>query len=202
MLRAVSSHRVCAIALVALLDLAACSEHGPSGPGTKPAFTGGLVACVADLHGVTLSCDMSSAPVAGPGGSAVSPDLIVGGQGTNVELSSTNVGYNAATGIFQADVTVQNLMAQILGTPDGSAVTGVKVFFYSGPTVVSGSGSVSVANPDGVATFTGTFQPYFLYDQSLETGQRSGVKTWQWSVPSTVVQFAFQALVDAATAPV
>jgi hypothetical protein len=200
--RALSSHRACAIALVSLLDLAACSEHGPSGPGTKPAFTGELVACVADLRGVTLSCDMSNTPVAGPRGSALSPDLIVGGQGTNVELTSANVTNNAATGIFQADVTVQNLMAQILGTPDGSAVTGVKVFFYSGPTVVSGSGSVSVANPDGVATFTGTFQPYFLYNQTLETGQRSAVKTWEWSVPSTVLQFAFQVLVAAATAPV
>ena len=203
MLRALSSHRVCAIALVSLLRLAAaCSEHGPSGPGTKPAFTGGLVACVADLHAVTLSCDMSGAPVSGPGGSAVSPDLIVGGQGTNVQLSSTNVSYSAATGIFQADVTVQNLMAQILGTPDGSAVTGVKLFFSSGPTVVAGSGAVSVANADGAGTFTGTFQPYFLYNQMLETGQRSSVKTWQWSTPSTVVRFSFLVLLDAAAAPV
>ena len=138
----------------------------------------------------------------GTSGSGVSGDLVVGGQGTNVELSSTNVSYDGTAGIFQADVTVQNLLAQILGTPDGSAVTGVKVFFYSGPTVVSGSGSVSVANADGVATFTGTFQPYFLYNQTLETGQRSRVKTWEWSVPSTVVQFTFAVLVDAAAAPV
>ena len=201
--RALSSHRVCAIALVSLLDLAvACSERGPGGAGTVPTLTGQLVACMADLRSATLSCDAPSGPSAGRSTSGFSGDLIVGGQGTNVELSSTNVGYNAATGIFQADVTVQNLMTQILGTPDGSAVTGVNVFFYSGPNVVAGTGEVSVANADGVGTFTGTFQPYFLYNEALATGQRSALKTWEWAVPSTVVRFAFQVLVDAAAAPV
>lgn len=199
-----TTRRVCAFALVPLLGLAVgCSER-PSGPGTSPTFPSQLVACVADLHSVTLDCHAPSAVSVGSTSRISSDlsDLIVGGQGTNVELSSTNVGYDAGSGIFQADVTVQNLMAQILGTPDGSAVTGVKLFFYSGPNVVSGSGSVSVANPDGVATFTGTSQPYFLYNQTLETGERSAVKTWEWAVPGTVVQFGFEVLVDAATAPV
>ena len=198
--RALSSHCLCAIALVSLLDLVAgCSERGP---GMGPSVTGQLVACMADVHNATLSCRTPGAPTVAQSGSGISGDVIVGGQGTNVELSSTNVGYNAATGIFQADVTVQNLMTQILGTPDGSAVTGVNVFFYSGPNVVAGSGEVSVANADGVGTFTGTFQPYFLYNEALATGQRSALKTWEWTVPSTVVRFAFQVLVDAAAAPV
>ena len=136
----------------------------------------------------TLSC----------GNPNTSTDLIFGGQGMYVQLRSSNVSYNASTQIFRADVTVQNLTALNLGTPDGSTVTGVKVFFYSGPTVTSGSGTVTVANPDGTGTFTGTNQPYFLYNEILPTGQVSSGKTWQWSVPSTVGFFTFQVLVDAA----
>src|SRR2546427_2853978 len=136
----------------------------------------------------TLSC----------GNPNTSTDLIFGGQGMYVQLRSSNVSYNASTQIFRADVTVQNLTALNLGTPDGSTVTGVKVFFYSGPTVTSGSGTVTVANPDGTGTFTGTNQPYFLYNEILPTGQVSSGRTWQWSVPSTATFFTFQVLVDAA----
>src|SRR5437879_4769193 len=100
MLRALSSHRIHLIALVSLLVLAvACSERGPSGPGTGTTRTDRLVACVADLHSVTLSCGMPSAPGGAGSRSGVSSDLIVGGQGTNVELSSTNVSYDAASAI-------------------------------------------------------------------------------------------------------
>src|SRR5438132_10113897 len=135
----------------------------------------------------TLSC----------GNPNTTTDLILGGQGMYVQLRSSNVSYNASTQIFRADVTVQNLTALNLGTPDGSTVTGVKVFFYSGPTVTSGSGTVTVANPDGTGTFTGTNQPYFFYNQTLATGQVSAAKTWQWSVLSTVVTLNCQVLVDA-----
>ncbi len=127
-----------------------------------------------------------------------STELILGGQGMYVQLRSSNVSYDASTQIFRADVTVQNLTALNLGTPDGSTVTGVKVFFHSGPTVTSGAGTVTVANADGTGTFTGTDQPYFLYNEILPTGQVSSGKTWQWSVPSTVAFFTFQVLVDAA----
>src|SRR2546427_6426143 len=124
--------------------------------------------------------------------------LILGGQGMSVQLRSSNVSYDASPQIFRADATVQNLTALNLGTPDGSTVTGVRVFFYSGPTVTSGYGTVTVANPDGTGTFTGTNQPYFLYNEILPTGQVSSGRTWQWSVPSTVTFFTFQVLVDAA----
>src|SRR5437016_14604059 len=97
---------------------------------------------------------MSSAPTAVRSPSGFSADLIVGGENIDVLLKSTNVRYDPATQIFQADVTVQNLLTPTLGTPDGNSVSGVKVFFHAGPSVVSGSGAVTVANADGAGTFT------------------------------------------------
>ena len=180
---------------------AACSDHIPGAPAGVLGLSDRVVTCEGDVGARTLSCGMSSAPVAVGNPSGFSADLIVGGQNTNVLLKSSNVSYDAATQIFQADVTVQNLMTPTLGTSDGNSVSGVKVFFYAGPSVVSGSGAVTVANADGAGTFTGTNQPYFLYHQMLPTGQVSAAKTWQWAVPTTVGRFAFEVLVDAATAP-
>jgi hypothetical protein len=190
------------IALVSLLVvIAACGDRVPSAPRTAPVLAGRLLSCDADVRAGTVSCAAPGSESTVSGGSAISGDVILGGQGTYVQLSSTNVGYDATTEIFHADVTVQNLTGLTLGTPDGSTVTGVKVFFSSGPNVVSGTGTVVVANADGTGTFTGTSQPYFLYNQILSEGQESAAKTWQWAVPSTVARFVFEVLVDAA-APV
>ena len=186
----------------ALLQLAtACGEHVPSAPRAAPPVTGQLLTCQVDVRAGTLSCASASAASTGSGSSQISADVILGGQGVYVQLSSSNVSYDATNQIFQADVTVQNLTPLMLGTPDGNTVTGVKVFFHSGPTVVSGTGAVSVANADGVGTFTGSNQPFFLYSEILPQGKVSAAKTWQWAVPSTVGRFAFEVLVDAA-APV
>ena len=183
------------LALVAFTT--ACSDRSlPSGPSLSPGMVGRLLTCAADVRAQTLSC---SAPSAGAGNAKLSADLVLGGQGTYVGLRSSAVSYNAGTSTFRADVTVQNLTAVPLGTADGSTVTGVKVFFSSGPSVVLGTGTVSVANPDGVGIFTGTNQPFFLYNEILQTAQVSAARTWQWTVPNTVTTFAFQVLVDAAS---
>src|SRR3989442_2128031 len=189
-------------AMLALVAFgAACSDHIPSAPARVLGSSDRVVTCQGDVAARTLSCGMSSAPAAVASPAGFSADLIVGGQNTDVLLKSTNVSYDPATQIFQADVTVQNLLTPTLGTPDGNAVSGVKVFFHAGPSVVPGSGAVTVANADGAGTFTGTNQPYFLYSETLPTGQVSAAKTWQWAVPTTVGRFAFDVLVDAATAP-
>src|SRR3989442_1436512 len=171
----------------------ACAERSmPSGPAAEP-LVARLITCRADVRGGTLAC---SQPTLTPTG-RISADLVLGGQGTYVALRSSNVSYSAGTATFQASVTVQNLTALPLGTSDGAAVSGVKVFFHSGPTVSAGTGTVTVKNPDGTQTFTGANQPYFLYNQILQTGAVSAAKTWQWSVPATVNTFAFQVFVDA-----
>src|SRR6266699_2237801 len=173
---------------------AACSDHIPSAPARVPGSSDRVVTCQGDVAARTLSCGMSSAPAPVGSPPGFSADLIVGGENIDVLLKSTNVSYDPATQIFQADVTVQNLLTPTLGTPDGNAVSGVKVFFHAGPSVVSGSGAVTVANADGAGTFTGTNQPYFLYGQTLPTGQVSAAKTWQWAVPATVGRFVFDVL--------
>src|SRR6266566_4104581 len=179
--------------LVWLGGLAACADGGlPTAPAPPP-FAARVVSCEAHVRAGTLACNVpSSNPSA-----RISADLVLGGQGTYVALRSSQVSYDGTT-TFRADVTVQNLTALPLGTSDGTTVQGVKVFFHSGPTVTSGSGTVTVANADGSGTFTGANQPYFLYNQIIQTEQVSGAKTWQWSVPNTVSTFAFQVLVDAA----
>ncbi|PYP70675.1 MAG: hypothetical protein DMD36_05960, partial [Gemmatimonadetes bacterium] len=183
------------LALVAFTT--ACSDRSlPSGPSLSPGMVGRLLTCAADVRAQTLSC---TAPGVSAGTGRLSADLVLGGQGIYVALRSSAVSYNAGTSTFQADVTVQNLTAVPLGTADGSTVTGVKVFFSSGPSVVLGTGTVSVANPDGVGIFTGTNQPFFLYNEILQTAQVSAARTWQWTVPNTVTTFAFQVLVDAAS---
>jgi hypothetical protein len=84
-----------------------------------------------------------------------------------------------------------------MGTPDGTTVTGIKVFFHSGPTVTSGDGTVSVANADGTGTFTASEpQPYFEYSTILQENEVSVAKTWLWSVPSSVETFEFSVYVS------
>jgi Bacterial Ig domain len=179
----------------------ACHDHIPSAPHRVTGPSDQIVTCQANVGARTVSCGASGAPVGSATTSGFAADRIVGGQNTNLLLKSTNVSYDATAQIFQADVTVQNLMTPTLGTADGNTVSGVKVFFHAGPNVASGSGTVTVANADGTDTFTGTNQPFFLYGEMLPTGIVSAAKTWQWAVPTTVGSFTFQVLVSAATAP-
>src|SRR6266576_4242003 len=181
------------IGLVLLGGLGACADGALPTTPAPPPLSARVVSCAADVRANTLTCSVPSSHQT----SRISADLVLGGQGTYVALRSSSVSYDGTT-TFRADVTVQNLTALPLGTSDGATVQGVKVFFHSGPTVTSGSGTVTVANPDGWGTFTGANQPYFLYNEILPTGQVSSGKTWQWSVPSTVTFFTFQVLVDAA----
>ncbi|PYO44624.1 MAG: hypothetical protein DMD33_02465, partial [Gemmatimonadetes bacterium] len=155
--------------LVALVGVAGCDDRGaPTGPPPPPPAATRVINCQADVRAGTFDCTTPPPP-----SGRLSADLVLGGQGTYVALRSSNVSYTSSTATFQADVTVENLTVLPLGTADGSTVTGVKVFFSSGPTVTSGTGTVTVANPDGTGTFTGTNQPYFLYNQILATAEVS-----------------------------
>ncbi|MHC4236192.1 MAG: Ig-like domain-containing protein, partial [Planctomycetota bacterium] len=129
--------------------------------------------------------------------------LIVGGQGVFVELVSSGVNYNSTTEVFSAAVQVANRLGDgvgvghQLGTPDGSQTTGVRVFFHTGPSVTSGTGTVTVRNPDGTGMYTGTNQPYHQYDQVVPPFFISFSKTWEWDVPTTVNTFVFEVFVEA-----
>lgn len=119
---------------------------------------------------------------------------MLGSQDVFVRLTSSGTVWDAGTEILTSDVVVQNLIQQMIGTTDGAATDGVKVFFHSGPTVTSGTGTVTVANADGTDTFTSGGQPYFLYDEILQPYQISTTHAWQFNVPQTVGTFVFQVL--------
>jgi hypothetical protein len=184
-----------------VLALAACGDREPLTP-PAPLPTGpslpvlaGSLQCTASIRAKTVECGAGTLPSDARG------YIIVGGQGSYVQLTSSNVAYDGGTHVFSFDVTVQNLIPQPMGTtngttPDGS---GVRVIFASGPTVNSGTGSASVASPDGTGSFTGAGQPYYTYagtqllgaDAILTQNETSSARTWTLNVDPTVGTFSF-----------
>lgn len=187
----------CAAALLPLL--AACTDRSQTllpPPDDIPEAAAVLsVSCSAAVRSGSITCAAPDAPrESRQGGPRM---LVVGGQGINVKLTSTNVTYDPVTGIFSADVTVQNLLPEALGTGDWITLDGVRVFFHGGPNTTSGTGSVQVNNPDGMDAFTGSIQPYFQYSDVLPPNGVSAPKRWEWKVDPGVTNFAFTLLVDA-----
>ena len=178
---------------------AACSDQGasPLDPTLPPSIAApkaavALLHCSASVRERSVSC--SEAPAGGA-------SRYVGGlQGMDVKLTSTNVAYNTATQIFSADLTVQNLLVQRMGS-DGATVSGIQVFFSRGPVLTEGTGSVEVSNADGEGTFTSGGQPYFQYAGSLPYLGVSPAKRWEWSLPPSVVRFDFTLMVSAPIVP-
>jgi hypothetical protein len=121
----------------------------------------------------------------------------VGGQGQDVQLTSSNIA--VVNNLFSFDVTVQNLIDQPMATPDGTTPDpdGVRVFFEVLPTTTVGTGQVTVANADGVATFTAADQPYYQYDGILLPNEISAAREWQFTFDPNVETFVFTVLVFA-----
>lgn len=188
------------------LALSACGDRGsPVGVATpapvpaEPALLASLI-CQGSIASRTVRCDGGSLPSAARG------YIIVGGQGSFVQVTSSNVNYNAGTEVFSFDATVQNLIPQPMSTTNGSTPdgTGVRVIFHSGPTVTGGTGNISVANATGTGTFTAAGQPYFGYtgaelggDAILSQNETSSAKSWQLNIDDTVTNFTFQLYVVA-----
>jgi hypothetical protein len=191
---------LCAAPLAAAVLAVACSDRQPLAtrePELPPPATAvQAFDCTGSTAG-TLSCRAAGANTGGASGA------LIGGQNTYVKLTSSNVAYNSGTGIFSFDVTVQNLMNEAIGTPDGVTADpqGIQVFFHDGPNVTGGTGSVTVANPDGTGAFTGASQPYYAYAQILTEDQISAPKTWQLNVPATVATFSFTLFIETDVQP-
>ncbi|HEX7049917.1 MAG TPA: Ig-like domain-containing protein [Longimicrobiales bacterium] len=206
----------CASALAFPLLIGSCDGDAgrlPLEPEPSPEAPREALVCTADVRAGTLSCSAPEAQL--PDGAQGA--LTVGGQGQFVTLAATNVCFEdactpaAATGIFQADVTVKNLIGQALGTTDGTTgdAAGVRIFFASPPAATGTSdgqpGTVDVANADGTGTFTAMDQAYFQYggtiggadddalgtDGLLSPDETSAAKTWQWQLSSNVLEFTF-----------
>jgi len=169
----------------ALFALAACSDHAdPLAPAPALPSQRFEVRCVASVATRSVDC-------ASPGATGAAATLIVGKQGQYVQLTSSNIAVEADT--FGFDVTVQNLIPQSMGTTDGVTLdpAGVRVFFNVLPTTTSGMGSITVANPDGMGTFTTTAQPYYQYDEVLAQNQTSAPRRWKLQFDPGVETFAF-----------
>jgi hypothetical protein len=180
-----------AVALAAVALAAACTDHHPVAPGLEPPDGASLsrLECTVAVAARSMTC----APAA-PGGVRV--DRLLGGQNLYVLLASSGTGYDPGTEILHSEVTVQNLLAHAVGTTDGVTASGLRVFFATEPTVTSGSGSVSVGNPDGYGTFTAAAQPYFHYGQILQPYQVSAARRWEFQVEPTVATFSFAVYVS------
>lgn len=177
---------------VLLLLAAACSDvTAPVTPSPRPAAEGFRteLRCTASIRSAALRC---GEPVAG-GGPARS--LIIGGQHVYVRLTGSNVGHNPSDSTFSIDVTIENLMTQVFGSPDGDTDTGLRVFFETGPTS-TGAGQVSVDNEDGEAFILAPAQPYFDYAGMLWTEFVSEPRTWRFKVDPEVEAFVFTVYVQ------
>lgn len=181
----------------ALVFAAACGDQHPtSAVKSAPEPQGPALQrleCRATVRTGQVSCGLPQGVDADP--------MLIGGQGVNVQLASSNIV--SSGGVFSVDVTVQNLIPEALGTPDGVTLdtTGIRVFFLTGPSTTVGSGSVTVANADGTETFTAAGQPYFQYSEVLSTNEVSGAKTWQFAFDAGVESFAFTVAVSAEVQP-
>lgn len=182
----------CALPAAALI-LAGCDTSAPVAPG-QPAAGDAVqfLSCEVDVRSGDLSCSGGDSL---PGEGALG--AVIGGQGVYVHLSSSNVGYDAGSTTFHADVTIRNVANQPIGTPDDIKVEGIRIFFTGAPTTIDGTGQVTVGNADATDDFTATNQPYFHYGQALAPGRTSLPRTWEWNVPETVVRFGFEVGVSA-----
>ncbi len=188
---------IAAITAVAMTVSACRDLTRPSATPVVPKGPMGQKSLLCNVSVKTKELSCSDVPTTTNLPSAVRASRIVGGQDMYVKLSSSGTSYDAGTQIFSSDVTVQSLMQTVIGTADGSTISGVSVFFAADPTVTAGVGTVTVANPTGTGTFTGTNQSYFLYSEILEPYQISASHHWQFVVPNSVDNFQFVVYVSA-----
>jgi hypothetical protein len=122
--------------------------------------------------------------------------------GQTVLFTTSNVA--AFGGELHFDATVQNLITEAIGTPDGVTpdTAAINVFLFSGPRVTGGTGTVSLASADGTKQFTSPGQPFVrYYDGVLEKDEVSSTKTWAFAYDPGVASFTFRMFVQAELQP-
>jgi hypothetical protein len=160
-----------------------------------------ILDCVGTLAGGSAGMLVTCAPATVDGPAAAADPAVRQMIAENVTLSRQNVdvtlafsGYGFASGVFSANVTVQNLLNQTLGdTITGNAsVYGTRVFFMSNPpvAVTSGTGTATIQAPD-TGTFTASFQPYYDYSAAIAPGATSAAQNWKFHLSSGVKGFTF-----------
>lgn len=191
--------------LAVVLALAACADVPTAPlsrfPAPEPAAAIAEVRCVATIAARSVRCEPAEGLASG-----LRAAITVGRQNVDARLTSSNLQVVADT--FQFDVTVTNLLPQVMGStefrmegegsywvPDSA---GIRVFFHAGPVVTEGSGVVTVENPAGVDAFTAGAQPYYLYQEVLQPDEESNPQPWKLRFTPGVTQFAFRMMITAA----
>jgi hypothetical protein len=152
-----------------------------------------VLSLTCDLNGSTSTVSCTPVPPTPPAG--VNASVIYGATATYAIFSPYNLVNDTAAHTWQFTAYLQNLLKQSIGTLNGTATTGVKVFvtdFHA----TSGTGTVSVANADGTGTFTATHQPYFNYNQIIAPSGYSGSKLWKFNVPNAVTAVSMSILIS------
>ncbi|HEV7586992.1 MAG TPA: hypothetical protein VGO40_02585 [Longimicrobium sp.] len=184
-----------AASAAALVFAAACADStsAPVQPAPEAPASVRLV-CQAEVATLTVRC-------AAPGAAAgVRADRILG-QGTGVKLTSSNIAVVADS--FSFDMTVTNQFEFPIGTTDGvnPDPNGIRVFFVDGIHTTGGTGSVTVANADGVDVFTAAGQAYFAYPGVLQPGAATAARRWKLRFDPGVTTFTFGLYVSTPVPP-
>jgi hypothetical protein len=130
-------------------------------------------------------------------------------RGVYVTWLPSNLVRDTASETWSFRASVRNLLAQPIGTLDGTTATGSKLVVTHGPVATRGSGDVWIANADGTADFTVPNQPYFNYPWIGQPQQMSPYRELKLNVPNTVTEVTigiaistdFPAEHDVSTAP-
>jgi hypothetical protein len=176
-----------ALSAAALVFAAACTDATSVAPPAAPGPDGPAavrLACTADVAARTVQC-------AAPGATGNLRADRIYGQGAAMKLTSSNVAIVADS--FTFDMTVTNLLEYPVGTTDGvnADPNGIRVFFVDGIHTTQGSGSVTVANADGVDVFTASGQAYFRYLGVLQPNATTAAKKWKLRFDPGVEHFSF-----------
>jgi alpha-tubulin suppressor-like RCC1 family protein len=113
-------------------------------------------------------------------------NVILGGQGTYVNLHVGGTDWNAGTRQFSVNIAIENLTQHPFATTDGTTPnsSGTRLFLARPLT----HGAV-LTNPDGMASFTASGQQYLQYSGIIAAGDTATARTWTFGVPPGVEVF-------------
>jgi alpha-tubulin suppressor-like RCC1 family protein len=177
-----SSPPLAATCLFSVLLLAGCRDLITS-PDNKPgvALRGEFQCAIRPAAGTVLCNAPEQTAKAGP-----ARNVIVGGQGTYVNLQVGATNWNAAGRQFSMDIAIENLTQHPFATADGEAphASGTRLFLARPLTH-----GAALLNPDGTASFTAAGQEYIQYPGIIEPGDTTAARTWTFGVPPGVEVF-------------
>ena len=193
------------VQLAVLSVLLSCKDLPTDSIGGGGKIIENLVGCRVEVATGNTQCETLT-PEGQPAGSA-SLNLIPDAQW----MVETEAGaYTPADSTYRFNLRVTNDTETALGTPDGTQVTGLKVFLpvrvmgYARqpgntsdpfgiliPPIQNTNNTVHARNPDGVASFTAEGQPYWHYPQILQPWESTDWKEWQFTVDPGVGYFYF-----------